>query len=73
MTERFIALSKIYFLSLLSFFLHISLVSLVSFVRLVSLVSLASLEIAHGLGVYSIIALFSFIPKIQVKDETNKK
>ena len=34
-----------------------SLVSLVSLVRLVSLVSLASLEIAHDLGVYSIIAL----------------
>ena len=31
---------------------------LVGLVSIVSLVSLVSLEIAHGLGVYSIIALF---------------
>ena len=38
----------------------LSLVSLVSLVSLANLVSLVSLEIAHGVGVYSIIALFDF-------------
>ena len=51
LAERFIALlimiEDIFF----------SLFSLVSLVVLVSLASLVSLEIAHGLGVYSIIAL----------------
>ena len=47
--------------------------SLVSLVGLVSLVSLVSLEIAHGLGVYSIMALLAIKLRIKILRECSLK